>query len=140
MRLLRRHLAGPLAATVACCATTVVAAAPAAPDALKIRPRVAATVATNGSAKTLIVRVRDKSGKPIARARVTASADMFQPHIMIFPPLPLKEGPAGTYRTRYDFLMAGLNVKVRVSGANVVTTVARFRASASVPPRLFPLP
>jgi hypothetical protein len=144
MRFVRRHARRPLAATVACSVVTVVGAAPAAIQSRTLEPRVAAKVVTKGEAKTLMVRVTDKiSGKPITHARVTASAEMRRPHVMIFPAMPLKEGPEGppgTYRSRYDFLMAGMKVTIRVSGANVVTTTSKFRVSARVPPTLSRVP
>ena len=141
MRFVRRHARRPLAATVACSLVTVVGTAPAAIQSRRLEPRVAATVVTKGEAKTLTVRVTDKiSGKPITHARVTVSAEMRRPHIMIFPAMALKEWPSGTYRSRYDFLMAGMKVTIKVSGANVVTTNSKFRASARVPLTLSRVP
>jgi hypothetical protein len=141
MTFVRHHASRPLAAAIACSVVTVVGAAPAAIQARRLVPRVTATVVTKGEAKTLLVRVTDEiSRKPIPHARVSASAEMRRPHVMIFPAMPLKEWPAGTYRSRYDFLMAGMNVTIRVSGANVVATTSKFRASAKVPPTLFRVP
>jgi hypothetical protein len=141
MRLLVRHRRGPLAAAVACGAAVIVGAAPAALQGRKLNPHIAATVVTKAEATTLIVRVTDKiRGKPITHARVSASAEMRRPHVMIFPAMPLKEQQPGTYRSRYDFLMAGMTVTIRVSGANLVATSARFRASSSAPPTLSRVP
>ena len=141
MRLLIHHRRALLAAIVVCSVAVVVGVAPAAVQGRRLKPRVAATVVTKAEAKTLIVRVTDTiSGKPIARARVTVAAAMYRPHTMIFPPMPLKEGSPGTYRSRYDFLMAGMTVTIRVSRANVVTTSSKFRASAKIPPTLSPVP
>jgi hypothetical protein len=141
LRFVRRHARRPLAASVACSMLTVVGAAPASIQSRRLEPRVTATVVTKGEAKTLMVRVTDKiSGKPIMHARVSASGEMRRPHIMIFPPMPLKERPSGTYRSRYDFLMARMKVTIRVSGANIVTTSSKFRASARLPLTLSRVP
>ncbi len=119
----------------------VLGAAPAALQGRKLKPHVVAKVVTKAEAKTLIVRVTDKIGvKPITHARVTAAAEMHEPHTMIFPAMPLKEGPSGTYRSRYDFLMTGMTLTVRVSGANVVTTSSKFKVSATAPSTLSPVP
>src|SRR2546430_2006793 len=139
MRFLRQ-LRGPLAATAACSMAAVVGAAPAAVQG-KLKPHVAAKVVTKAQAKTLIVRVTDKiTFKPIMHARVTAAAEMHEPHVMIFPAMRLKEGPPGTYRSRYDFLMAGMTLTIRVSGTNLVSTSSKFRTSATVPPTLSRVP
>jgi hypothetical protein len=141
MRFLLGQGRGPLTAIIIASAAVLVGAAPAAPQVPKLAPHITATVVTRAEAKTLIVRVTDKlSRRPITHAKVTAAAAMRQPMIMNFPPMPLKEGPSGTYRSRYDFLMAGLTVTIRVSGANVVTTTAKFKASAKVPPTLSRVP
>ena len=103
MRFVCRHAKLPLAATIACSVVTVVGAAPAAIQTRRLVPRVTATVVNKGEAKTLLVRVMDKvSGKPIPHARVSASAEMRRPHIMIFPAMPLKEWRVPTARTRGD--------------------------------------
>jgi hypothetical protein len=141
LRFVRRHIRRPLAVTIACSVVTVVGPSSAAIQSRRLAPRVTATVVTKGEAKTLLVRVTDKiSRKPITHARVTASAEMRRPHVMIFPAMLLKEGPPGTYRSRYDFLMVGMTVTIRVSRANLVTASSRFRASAKVPPTLVPVP
>lgn len=141
MNVLLRHRSGPLAFMVACSLSLFVGAAPAAPQSPRFKPRVSATVVTKAEAKILVVRLAHNIGrKPILHARVTASAKMLTPHVMIFPAMPLREGPYGTYRTRYDFLMAGMTLTIRVSGANLVTTSSRFRASTGLPVRLSPVP
>ena len=136
-----RHETGPFAFAVACSLALFVGAAPAALRSPPVKPRVSATVVTKAEAKILIVRVASRiSGKPITHARVTASARMLRPHVMIFPAMPLRESPYGTYRSRYDFLMAGMTLTIRVSGANLVTTSSRFRASTKLPVTLSPVP
>jgi hypothetical protein len=114
-----------------------VASASAEATVARTHPRVTATVLTQAAAKTLVVRVSDRvTRKPVTHAKVTAAGEMHQPHVMIFPPLPLHEGPRGSYRSRYDFLMAGLVVTIRVSGPGIFPVAARFKTSATTPPVL----
>jgi hypothetical protein len=101
-------------------ATAISALLLATPAVAAPAPQVGVEVDGSGYARTVVVRVAGKAGRPVTKATVLVSASMSAPgHFMSVAPRRAGGGGRGIYRARLQFPMLGqwiLLVRVEAAG------------------------